>query len=291
MELVQKKNSYMFRFRDGTPSPPIGITAVGWEDNFAGYSFDGLTRTDGGGPYLFQYTLSGRGEIRIGDRTFPLGPGKAFMIPFYGDYRYFLPGDSDHYECIFISLEGDEVAKCWSALEGALGPVFYLPDYSVPIRTLKYIHHEASMKQITDAYKASAMGYQFVMELYRFRKGYDLQKKWPDVVAEAAKLLQEQYGEIDGLDGVAARLGVTKSHLIKLFHRTVGKTPIEFLTKVRMEKAVELLRRPDLSVEAIALAVGYADVSYFVKVFRKCFGLPPGRFRKNHSTDHVVLFD
>lgn len=290
MELVQEKNSYIFRFQDSVPDPAAGLNAVGWENNFAGYSFDGLTRPDSGGPYLFQYTLSGLGMIRIGERVHRLDAGKAFLIHFHGDYRYYLPNNSDHYECLFISLDGDEVAKCWSVLENALGAVFYLPDYSVPIRTLKYIHQEANMKKVTDAYKASAMAYQFVMELYRFRKGYDVQKKWPDLVTEAAKLLQERYDRIEGLDSVAAQLGVTKSHLIKLFHKTVGKTPIEFLTKVRMEKAVELLRSAERPLEDIALSLGYADVSYFVKVFRKFFGIPPGRFRKNHSTDHV-LFD
>ncbi|MDF2726380.1 MAG: helix-turn-helix domain protein, partial [Paenibacillus sp.] len=263
---------------------------VGWENNFSGYSFDGLTRLDSGGPYLFQYTLSGLGMIRIGEREYRLEPGFAFMIRFCGDYRYYMPHDSANYECIFISMYGSEVAKCWSVLESALGSVFYIPDYAIPIRTLKYIHQEANMKKVADSFKASAMAYQFVMELYRFRKGYDAQKKWPDLVTEVAKLFQEKYDQNEGLDSVAARLGVTKSHLIKLFHKTVGKTPIEFLTKVRMEKAVELLRNHERSLEDIALSLGYADVSYFVKVFRKFFGIPPGSFRKNHSTDHV-LFD
>jgi AraC-like DNA-binding protein len=290
MELLQEKNSYIFRFHDSIPDPAAGLNAVGWENNFSGYSFDGLTRLDSGGPYLFQYTLSGLGMIRIGEREYRLEPGFAFMIRFYGDYRYYMPPDSANYECIFISMYGSEVAKCWSVLESALGSVFYIPDYSIPIRTLKYIHQEANMEKVADSFKASAMAYQFVMELYRFRKGYDAQKKWPDLVTEVAKLFQEKYDQNEGLDSVAARLGVTKSHLIKLFHKTVGKTPIEFLTKVRMEKAVELLRNHERSLEDIALSLGYADVSYFVKVFRKFFGSPPGSFRKNHSTDHV-LFD
>lgn len=290
MDLIQEKNSYIFRFQEGAFHPSLGLSAVGWENNFAGYSFDGMTRSDSGGPYLFQYTLSGLGMIRIGERLHRLEPGKAFLIRFCGDYRYYLPEDSDHYECMFISLYGDEVAKCWTSVEAVLGSVFHMPDYSIPIRTLKYIHQEANMKKVADAFKASTMAYQFVMELYRFCKGYDVLKKWPDLVSEAAKLLQEEYDRIDGLDSVAARLGVTKSYLIKLFHRTVGKTPIEFLTKIRMEKAVELLRSADRPLEEISQQLGYADVSYFVKVFRRFFGMPPGKFRKNHSTDHV-LFD
>jgi len=289
MALVQERDSYLFRFQEGA-GLSNRLTAVGWENNKAGYRFDGRTRVDWGGPYLFQYTISGLGMIRVGERQYRLEAGSAFFIKFHGDYCYYMPDESDHYECMFISFHGEEAAKCWSHFTGEHGPVFYLPEYSIPIRTLKSIHQEAKLKKITDVYRASMLAYQFIMELYRFSKGYGVLKKWPALVSEAARLMQEKYDQIDGLEGVASQIGVTKSHLIKLFHRTVGKTPIEYLTKVRMEKAVELLRSEDLSLDEIAQQVGYADVNYFIKVFRKFFGIPPGKFRKNHSTDHI-LFD
>lgn len=248
-----------------------------------------MTRGDGGGPYLFQYTVSGLGKIRIGERSFRLEPGNAFLIQFQGDYHYYMPKESEHYECIFISLQGIDVEKCWSHIERTLGSVIYLPDYSIPIRTLRNIHQEAHMRKVTDAYRASTLAYQFIMELYRFSKEYDVEKKWPSLIMEAAKVMQERYDQLNGLDSLASHLGVSKSYLIKLFHRTVGKTPIEFLTKIRMEKSVELLRNSDNTIEEISFKLGYANVNYFTKVFRNFFGIPPGKFRKNHSTDHFMF--
>jgi AraC-like DNA-binding protein len=290
MTLIQERDSYIFSFQDGASRLASRLNAVGWENNRAGYCFDGLTRVDKGGPYLFQYTLSGRGEIRIGSRFYRLDPGYAFLIHFHGDYCYCLPDESDHYECLFISLQGEEAAKCWSHIGETLGAVVYLPEYSTPVRTLRAIHREAGRRNITDAYRGSMLAYQFIMELYRFCRGYDSRQTWPDVVAEAARFMRERYSDIDGLDKVAAHLGVSKGHLIKLFHRTVGKTPMEFLTGIRMEKAVERLRGSAQTLNEIAAGLGYSDVNYFSKVFRKFFGIPPGKFRKNPPADHF-LFD
>ncbi|UOK60917.1 helix-turn-helix transcriptional regulator [Paenibacillus sp. OVF10] len=56
-------------------------------------------------------------------------------------------------------------------------------------------------------------------------------------------------------------------------------TPGAYLTRVRTEKAMELLRGTTLSIEVIAEQVGYSSGSYFIKAFRSITGVTPGEFR------------
>lgn len=288
MTLTDQKNSYIFRFQD-VFGLSVKLNSVGWENKTGNYSFSGLTRKDIGGPYLFQYTISGLGMIRIKDKLYRLEPGSTFLVHFSSDYHYYMPQESQSYECLFISLEGDDAAKCWSYISEQLGDIPYMPDHCQPIRLLKSIYHEANTKKINDAYKASMMAYQFMMELYRFCKGYPVPKVWPDIVAKALKIMQEQYGEIGRLEDISTQLGVSKYHLIKLFHSNTGKTPIEYLTKIRIENAVEQLRKTNLSLEEIAQQIGFASVNYFIKVFRKYVGEPPGRFRKKYEAEQFMF--
>lgn len=289
MDRVTYQSSFGFRFKEVAPHLTCSITYVGQDLSNANYSWKGLTRTDKGGPFLFQYTLSGNAKIRIEQEEYLLQAGTAFFVPFHDDYHYYMPESSNHYECIYISLDGSEAAKCWAHLKEHIGQVLLLPNQSQPIQTLRAISDEAKKKNITDAYKASALAYQFIMDLYRFCGGHTLPDRWPSVIVQAVNLLEKQYHQNLRLDDISAQIGISKYHLIKLFRETTGKTPIQYLTKVRLDKAMELLRNTELSLEEIGQQIGFSNANYFTKVFRKSIGMPPGRFRTQRFPDHIVF--
>jgi two-component system, response regulator YesN len=65
-----------------------------------------------------------------------------------------------------------------------------------------------------------------------------------------------------------------------LFGREVGETFVEYLTSLRIRKAVELLRSTSLTSSEIAYRIGYQNPRYFYSVFRKVVGQPPNEFRR-----------
>jgi AraC-like DNA-binding protein len=104
------------------------------------------------------------------------------------------------------------------------------------------------------------------------------------------KLMQENYAEIDSIEQLSRTLGLSKYRFSKLFRKTTGMTAVQYLTKIRMEKAMELLRNTKLNLQEIALRTGYANDNYFNKVFRKLTGVSPGQFRSSKETvpvDHI----
>ena len=85
--------------------------------------------------------------------------------------------------------------------------------------------------------------------------------------------------EID-LEKYADMCFVSRSRFIHLFKEYTGFSPYNFQLKIRMERAIEMLVYTSLSVEEIAEMVGYADCSYFCRVFKKFTGHTPLFYRK-----------
>lgn len=77
----------------------------------------------------------------------------------------------------------------------------------------------------------------------------------------------------------SARL--SQRRFTELFAEKYGRTPGRYLTECRMRQAMELLRLPQLSVAEIAALSGYADPSYFIRVFHREIGASPNVFRSH----------
>ncbi len=82
------------------------------------------------------------------------------------------------------------------------------------------------------------------------------------------------------LKAVAREHNVSYYHLSHLFKKHNGTSFIKYLTGIRIEKAIKLLKNPKLTVFQVAYAVGYEDAGYFCKVFKEYTKLSPGAYRK-----------
>ncbi len=81
----------------------------------------------------------------------------------------------------------------------------------------------------------------------------------------------------------ARKAGISYPHFRKLFHDLYHMPPGRFLLLRRLEKAAAMLRADELKTEEIASLCGFYDGFHFSKLFRKYYGVGPGRYRKAHS--------
>ncbi|ERR1700731_938801 len=77
---------------------------------------------------------------------------------------------------------------------------------------------------------------------------------------------------------LARSVALSASRLRHIFKRETGVTPAQFLGQKKLEQARELLETSHLSVKEVAAQVGIPNQSHFVRVFKKAYGLPPGRY-------------
>ena len=77
---------------------------------------------------------------------------------------------------------------------------------------------------------------------------------------------------------MAKSVGVTRSHLYRVFMLNVGQSPIDYLTEYRINEACKLLRAGNLSIAEVAISVGFFDQFYFSRVFKRAKGVPPSKY-------------
>ncbi|MEF2966280.1 helix-turn-helix domain-containing protein [Paenibacillus sp. M1] len=115
-----------------------------------------------------------------------------------------------------------------------------------------------------------------IMSLYHRRLG-DSQTSH----VERAKAYMESCPPKDlGLQQVAAHLHLHPGHLSEIFKRETGVTFVDFVTGLRMRKAEQLLRVTPARIAEIAWMVGYEDVKYFGRLFKKHCGKTPSEYRE-----------
>ena len=97
---------------------------------------------------------------------------------------------------------------------------------------------------------------------------------------EILQYVQENYCREDlSLDEMASHFGVSREHMSRLFRARTGMRYIDYITKLRMEKAWEMITSTDQSVSDIFRLVGYIDRSSSTKKFKKYFGITPSEAR------------
>jgi len=100
-------------------------------------------------------------------------------------------------------------------------------------------------------------------------------KKHLAIVKNARDFIMEHYALPLTVADVAEHLFVSTSHLSRLFREELDCTINDYLTRVRVEQAVEMMKKPEFSVAQVSKAVGFQNQSYFSKVFRKYIGVTP----------------
>ena len=99
-------------------------------------------------------------------------------------------------------------------------------------------------------------------------------------LAAAVAYLHARIAEPVSAAELAHATRTSYSHLGALFRARFGCGPLDYHRARRMEQARTLLRDPHLGVGDVARRLGFDDVSYFVRVFRKSCGTAPNRWRK-----------
>ncbi|MET4608586.1 AraC family transcriptional regulator [Bradyrhizobium sp. JR4.1] len=86
-----------------------------------------------------------------------------------------------------------------------------------------------------------------------------------------------------GISELASLVGLSQFHFIRAFKHSVGLSPYQYVLSERIGVAREMLSKSDLSIDDVALAVGFRDASQLNRVFRKLIGVTPTAFRRENG--------
>jgi two-component system, response regulator YesN len=100
------------------------------------------------------------------------------------------------------------------------------------------------------------------------------------LIYEARQYLDENFSREIKLKDLAQKYFVSEEYLSRLFKEELGEGFSEYLTRIRLEKAMEYLGEPRVTISQISSLVGYTDTKYFFRIFKKKFNLTPSEVRK-----------
>ena len=109
--------------------------------------------------------------------------------------------------------------------------------------------------------------------------------KYSHVISRAEKYVAENYCDPNiSLISVARHVGMSAAHFSTVFSQTMGRSFINYLTAMRLEKAKQLLTATNMKLSDIALEIGYNEPNYFSHVFRKTEGITPKEYRNRDQS-------
>ncbi len=100
-----------------------------------------------------------------------------------------------------------------------------------------------------------------------------------DYVRRAKNYIHANYARDVSVQGIARSLGLSRSYFSAVFSREEGLSPQEYLVDYRLRKAAELICKYGLRPGEAAAAAGYTDVFTFSKMFKKKYGVSPGKYQ------------
>ncbi|MDT8975930.1 AraC family transcriptional regulator [Paenibacillus sp. chi10] len=242
------------------------------------------------GPSVHDYGIvhcvqSGRGKFTIRGVAYEVGAGESFFI-FPGELHHYVADEADPWQYRWIGYRGSGVEQLLAII--GIGP-------HAPIVQGYRIHRvEALFRNVYKALQIGgsagdmeAEGYMRVVLAEYARttdKGSDANNddKRSDIerqVEQAARWLSLQFDKSISIDELAHTLGYHRTYLSKMFRKQMGESPMQFLLRIRMERAKTLLMTTRLTIEQIAAAVGYEDALYFSKLYKKWYSHSPSSHR------------
>lgn len=224
------------------------------------------------------FVFEGDFRVRIDGQDHYLGPRQAtLLLPGREEFFSFShPGHTRHGWCVLMDPQVDR------RLLEAYG---HLP-FSVPFtpRMESLATMALSLNDPTRGYErrlqhalAQAIFFEFLTQA-----GFvdDESEPLPVSVLRVREHIQSSFAAPCNLDALAKIAGVTGPHLIHLFRKHLGVTPIDYLWKTRIDHGTRLLKETGLSISEIAFRSGFQDPYHFSKVVKKQLGISPREYRK-----------
>jgi AraC family transcriptional regulator len=105
----------------------------------------------------------------------------------------------------------------------------------------------------------------------------------PHKLQQVLCFIEERITQPIGIRDLASEVRMSQFHFARMFKEAMGDPPHEYITRVRMERAKQLLTASDLPLREVATSVGYQTQAHFTGVFHKRVGVTPRTFRVKGS--------
>ena len=245
--------------------------------------------------YLFHYVISGRGSLDataedgVTTRRYEIQAGQGFLIcP--GLINTYFADEHDPWKYVWVEFDGLRASESlrYAGLTAAQ-PIYRADDeaQSAQVRDLMLYIAEHS-----DVSALHLIGYlclfiDALMQSSSTRVSAQENQLKDFYIQEAVNYIEQNYQRNLTVEEVADACRLNRSYFSKLFKDNVGCPPQEFLIRVRLAKAAELMCSSNAPISEIAVRCGYSNQFHFSRAFKKHYGVPPQKWRAQNRKHHA----
>jgi AraC-like DNA-binding protein len=241
--------------------------------------------------------LSGHGFHQTARGAYPIEAGDAFVIEAHQPHGYRIPK-----ALYVVNILYDEARLQLPMLDLRTMPGFNALFTLEPIHRERYgmaerlrmdkrqqaraealirsLETEAARRHPGHIFMCTTLFMELVGHLSRcYAEAQQSGEHSPRGIAEAMSHIERCYAEPVTVADLARIARMSESAFHRAFKAATGRAPIDYLVRLRVQRACERLRNTGLSISAVATAVGFTDASYFARQFRKVIDETPSSYR------------
>ncbi|WP_378157402.1 AraC family transcriptional regulator [Cohnella sp. GCM10027633] len=237
--------------------------------------------------YQLIYVVGGKGTFRFGGKS-----AEATEVP-DGNIVLYSPGEPQHYsyrsangtEAYWVHFTGSAARDYVSELGQVGSPVRAVGIMDEAVDLFKSIIRELNVGEPLSGTMASAYLLQ-LLALFgrRLRNAEAHRKAEPHAdIHRIIAIMHEKYNRRLVVGELAQACNLSLFRFIHKFKAVTGKTPVQYVTGIRINEAKRMLAETSLHVKEVAAIVGYDNPLYFSRVFGQATGMPPSRYKDQFS--------
>lgn len=243
----------------------------------------------------YEYFLVTEGRLvhRVNNCRQVLSRGDLVLIR-PNDYHSYDQHNGESFSVLNISFRVSHFMAACQYLGGTIEQQLFEPLQPPTINILPYAdctlerdHNSLNFFVGSKEELATRMRYLLVETIYTFSRYYrPVQGREYDVWLH--RIMEQMSSQENIEEGIPAMLritGISHSHLCRLMKQQFDMTPNQYITKLRMTYAANLLANSTESILDISLKCGYSSLSHFITTFKKIYGLAPHNYRQAHSNN------
>ncbi len=244
-----------------------------------GYTYDQKIPNE----YHLHFVLNGKGTLIVNGKTHHIKKGNIFLIPKDVTINYYADME-DPWEYMWVTIDGEKSATYLEyagltvdnpVIVSSIPISTYLPtigkilDSNVltianEVRRIGYLYELlSSLIEAQNANKSKERRYDYSSEIY---------------VEHALQYISSNYANVK-VNDIANYIGINRSYLTCIFKKELQVSPQEYLINYRFQKAAELVKSTNLSIQDISNQVGYENPFTFSKMFKSIHGVSPKKYR------------
>jgi AraC-like DNA-binding protein len=232
----------------------------------------------------WQYTLSGKGCLELESGRRELLPGSLMILSIPGPHIYYLPESSEHWEFVFVTLTGREAVRITRMIERRLGNVIIMDKMPETLLLLYELLKKLFSGEINNPFTNSAHTYRLCMKFLEEVEG-SRNSRGKYSFEELKNFLKENLYRDISVEEMADVVGLSRSYFSSIFSREMGMSPRIYLEDLRLKAAMDILFEKGSTIKETAARCGIYDVNYFCRLFRKRYGISPGKYKERNFTE------